>query len=564
MRKFLSLLLIAVLALTMVSCGGVTRLRPDRSHSFTYKAPGGSAVCSFTADEAGEYTVRHETEAADVVCTVYADEALTVPVGHPSAPGAFCFSLPLEKEQTVYLELTYETEERVKGSLTVSRYQNTDETDVNYGHPTSIALTSSKQVDGRKDGTHVFSFTATGPAAYTFLCSGSTPAAVSFYTDPWCTEEILPVNNTSYPDEHYQVSDENIFCNARSMAKDETVYFTVTPLADGEADTVTVSAGMTVPDPVSAEERFRYLTANYHPYVLICSDPAAKFGTGVGKQYVSNFATPVTSYMSEEVCGNGKSVYDYINSSELRMLEDGYYVIYSVSDMQSGIDNLWGGGRIDANAFSEGYTGEYGSFSLKSISTAKGYFFNQEGFGDDGLVDYYDVLSVKAYDKYTVVTVAGVVYNAHNYELYDASGYLGEKKRIGTGLKKRDTVSAYLEVLEMSEDQLGAMDFVFFSGRNGLKLWGVFPAGEATVPAVSTSAVALPSVIPDAFLPEYRMKVASSGGLRLRSGPGTDYESFAILPNETLIRCYAQQDEWIYICYMGRYGWVAAEYCTEP
>ena len=120
-------------------------------------------------------------------------------------------------------------------------------------------------------------------------------------------------------------------------------------------------------------------------------------------------------------------------------------------------------------------------------------------------------------------------------------------------------------VLRMGEDVVVAPEELEAgAGMAEYVLGSVFPAGEATAPTLSTSAVALPSVIPDAFVPEYRMKVASSGGLRLRSGPGTDYESFAILPNETPIRCYAKQDEWIYVCYMGRYGWVAAEYCAEP
>ncbi len=186
MKKLLSILLLACMCLALVSCGGVPKLRPDRAHNVKYKPSGSPVVLSFTADEEAEYTVRHETEAEDVVCTAFADEALTQPVSHPSEAGSFCFTLPMERGETVYLQLVYTVSGTEKGSLTVSKYAGTDTPDVNYGHPTALTLGTPKTVAAGDGSTEVFSFSATGPALYTFICTGSPETEVSFFTDSWC------------------------------------------------------------------------------------------------------------------------------------------------------------------------------------------------------------------------------------------------------------------------------------------------------------------------------------------------------------------------------------------
>lgn len=59
-------------------------------------------------------------------------------------------------------------------------------------------------------------------------------------------------------------------------------------------------------------------------------------------------------------------------------------------------------------------------------------------------------------------------------------------------------------------------------------------------------------------------QVKADGGLRLRSGPGTNHEKLLTIPNGTLISCMEQKDSWIKTTYGGKTGWVSQEFVQVP
>ncbi len=53
---------------------------------------------------------------------------------------------------------------------------------------------------------------------------------------------------------------------------------------------------------------------------------------------------------------------------------------------------------------------------------------------------------------------------------------------------------------------------------------------------------------------------ASNSGLRLRSGPGTDYAQLALIPDATVVRVTQVSDGWGKVVYEGKEGWIALQY----
>ena len=58
--------------------------------------------------------------------------------------------------------------------------------------------------------------------------------------------------------------------------------------------------------------------------------------------------------------------------------------------------------------------------------------------------------------------------------------------------------------------------------------------------------------------------VAAADGLRMRSGPGTDYGRVATVPTGTQVTALGVDgtDGWILVQYNGAYGWLTKQYLT--
>ena len=58
--------------------------------------------------------------------------------------------------------------------------------------------------------------------------------------------------------------------------------------------------------------------------------------------------------------------------------------------------------------------------------------------------------------------------------------------------------------------------------------------------------------------------VAAADGLRMRSGPGTDFSRVATVPTGTQVTALGADgtDGWILVQYNGSYGWLTKQYLT--
>ena len=166
------------------------------------------------------------------------------------------------------------------------------------------------------------------------------------------------------------------------------------------------------------------------------------------------------------------------------------------------------------------------------------------GLGEED--KYYDAV----YD-YAVMLKEGWSLN----EPGNSMVYRGRLKEFG------DWASA-IQYTGINEADLQTVDMVFYSTADGVRLWGVSPAGTVSLPPDEMIATPLPpQVVPAALADETTVTVSADGGLRMRQGPGADYEYIQMIPNGTAIRCYGEQDGWRYVKYLGRFGWASADYC---
>lgn len=99
--------------------------------------------------------------------------------------------------------------------------------------------------------------------------------------------------------------------------------------------------------------------------------------------------------------------------------------------------------------------------------------------------------------------------------------------------------------------------------EDGIRFWGSGPSGTVELPGEEWIKPArAPQVVPEALGDEGTATVSASGGLRMREGPSTDYDYIQMIPDGTTVRTYYGGDGWLYVKYLGRFGWISAEYCA--
>ena len=568
-KRTVALLLCVCLCLCLCSCGNSVKVIKKGKDAAIKYPQGHSEHCfSFTAPADGEYVFTHTSD-APASAVLYKDETLTSRVAGSAKTGNFGFTAELKAKQTVYLVVSCDAAEESKGTLRVDAWSQKIPTDENLGHPIALQLENPVQAvfDDPACGI-LYSFTAAGDGTYV-LSAGGMQVDVSLYSDNRCTQPVDAAANASYPPEHFSTGEAGAFTAVRDMKGGETVYLMVRSAAGTGSATVKVNGAYNSPSARSAREQFEYLIneVHLHPHLLLCSDVEKDFATSFGDLYFTGyFGTAVTDYsVWSQAVGNGKDIETYISKSELDLLADGYYAIYRINDIQTKVNSIWGSGRIDVSRFFDTNGKEDSTFAYTMLATEKGYLFSMAGFGDDGIISCYKVLDAKATAQGTTVTAVGLIYNYFTGEVTDAAGYLGASKSFGK-LKTSSlpTFDDYMDKLGTDESAFTPMDFVFYSRRDGVKLWGVYLQGQAEYSVIPNTAPELPEVIPSVFEPERTAVVKASSGLRQRTGPGTDYSTIVIVPNKTQVRCYGEKDGWYYVVYCGRYGWMSGDYLEFP
>jgi len=68
---------------------------------------------------------------------------------------------------------------------------------------------------------------------------------------------------------------------------------------------------------------------------------------------------------------------------------------------------------------------------------------------------------------------------------------------------------------------------------------------------------------PDYYGERYISFVTAGSGLRIRTGPGENYDSIITIPLDAPVLCLAEQNGWIYVRFNDVYGWMSKEYLRK-
>lgn len=68
---------------------------------------------------------------------------------------------------------------------------------------------------------------------------------------------------------------------------------------------------------------------------------------------------------------------------------------------------------------------------------------------------------------------------------------------------------------------------------------------------------------PDHFEEKYISFVTSGSGLRIRTGPGENYDSIITIPLDSPVLCLAEENGWTYVKFNTVYGWMSNEYLRK-
>ncbi|MBE2277929.1 MAG: SH3 domain-containing protein [Rhodobacteraceae bacterium] len=55
----------------------------------------------------------------------------------------------------------------------------------------------------------------------------------------------------------------------------------------------------------------------------------------------------------------------------------------------------------------------------------------------------------------------------------------------------------------------------------------------------------------------------TTGGVKFRSGPGTQYNAIATLPKCAAVTTYGSKGGWVEIAWQGQRGWISAKYLAH-
>ena len=59
------------------------------------------------------------------------------------------------------------------------------------------------------------------------------------------------------------------------------------------------------------------------------------------------------------------------------------------------------------------------------------------------------------------------------------------------------------------------------------------------------------------------VRINAESGLRMRMGPGTDYHVVMVIPYEQVVFAHDESEGWVYVEYLGHWGWVSADFLLD-
>lgn len=230
-----------------------------------------------------------------------------------------------------------------------------------------------------------------------------------------------------------------------------------------------------------AEIYFYEITSVYRGELLLMTED--KLTAGVSPVYWQGLTAPVSTL------AYGDLSTAYLTDEEKSALATAYGVdaanktfdIYSIADLQTGVDQLFGPGRFDVSAWNQDNTG---IVSTGIFGTAAGYFLCEKDDANHFETQIYKVISVTPGENTAVVKAYALsIDNITGNAVYDMSAVTQSTDSDGNmtdsykALENADT-SAYdygddfdtnLANMGISESNLGVIDFVL--GIDGIAIY---------------------------------------------------------------------------------------------
>lgn len=253
---------------------------------------------------------------------------------------------------------------------------------------------------------------------------------------------------------------------------------------------------------------------------------------------------------------------------------NGYYTqVYDIVEIQNFYDNIFGKNRINVSQLNNVSDGTALFYKLSNDKLA----YLRMGVGNTATFnvvykpfEYIVKENALVVKSYVLGCCLSYVSNPEkssaaypNSLYYPYCGSMRQRDDIWVGYGDMLDALTYDKVISyagISEEDIVPMDLVFYMTEDGVRLWGVGESGTVSLPPDNMiEEPSLPKVTPKSLEAEQTVTVFD-GNLRMRQGPGTNYEHIQMIPDGTAISMYAKQDGWCYVKYLGRYGWVSGEF----
>ena len=251
----------------------------------------------------------------------------------------------------------------------------------------------------------------------------------------------------------------------------------------GEEDTTENSEEMKVSYISDEEARifFYEITSTNRFELMQMTEDELK--AGVHPNYWEGLAEEVAELSFDEITDV------YATEEERTLLSEAYGVtvgnlnfgVYSIADLQAGMDALFGAGRVDVTAWSNG---NVDILNTNTFATSAGYFIYAKDDTQHFETQIYDIVSVSGGDGKAVVTARAVsVDNIGDNLVYDLGTIVENTDEAGNVTESyRILEGAYIENFDygadfatnmsnmaINTDYLGVVEFVL--GINGISIY---------------------------------------------------------------------------------------------
>jgi len=297
-------------------------------------------------------------------------------------------------------------------------------------------------------------------------------------------------------------------------------------------------------------------------------------------------ADVIELYTNDEDDEDGDYDFAYTNDEDYEEDDDepveyffGAY-IYSLDKVQQYVDGIWGKGRIDVKDIKQLRDHPYDYFLAKNDYIFRWYSnYEAMAMGYGGLYEEKDEEpeSVTRAYKINSITQEGekYVFDVNLIRLAysrDEEQYLTDVSNTKVyeinkpATEEYPRISSYDELLKKLKFRktIGTIQFVIYPTGEGYRLEGV-----------RSSEKSRNFLLPDSLLDvDYYYTIKSASGLKLRSGPGSDYEVIYTLKNKTsveVIGVSTADNKWVCVVYPGMHeklgrnlvGWLHRDYLNR-